>query len=870
MKNILFSFCFVLVASITFSQNDSTEFNRFKKEYDDYIKKETAAFEKYKEDRDKEFAEFLKADWENFQLFASGKPIELPGPDKIPVFDKKKELGSAKKMPTKNITEILQPTVDESSFQLRPIPALMTPESKKDYDLVSITFYGSKLNFMYHKKMSAANISAVSESQIANYWSDISASDYYRLVEQMLDYKNSNNLNDFAYMKLAEQISATINKNPNNAKLMTWFLLAKSGYKLKVGYSGSSVHLLVPVVNIIYSYSYFVFENMKYYIFEEETQVKSIYTYRQDYPEANRIMNFNIYKAPTLGPEILSRNLNFNYEDKSYNFAIKYSKNLIEFYDDYPQGEIQIFFNAGISRYAKESLDRSLDSLVSTMEEVAAANFLLSFVQNAFSYKTDNEQFGREKFFFPEEILHYAYCDCEDRSVFYSYLINEYLRLPVAGLNYPEHIATAVRFTENIPGSYFLIDNERFVICDPTYINAPVGACMPDYAKSEVTIVRLKNTQVSNSAGNVIWNALTAKGFTRTNYENDMVKFDEKTWYVTGIMDSLSDTEGKKVKLSSNGETIFFAKIDETGKIKSIETITGEGLLMPIGIAVSQYGIYISGYYSISIKSENTEIKAVYDRELFLACYDFENKLQWLRASGIVNELETSNMFFAVNLDKKGNYTGKESISEQSYESQNAIDLSDSEKIVVYLKLDGTMSQLIDAEVYSNPGSFEFASALKKLITDLNSKSYNQNSAGLTAFLKILQNGNISLTGKEITAATITINTGFKEAAPKLYSALKEITEISSKNGIVTLKLKNPTNFSPANLKFDPVSQFRILNYKSGNLEIIVLSGIAYQPFVKIYPVNYFKIFKSSDDITIDYDSDNDQKVINISKDLLK
>lgn len=212
MKNILFSFCFVLVASITFSQNDSTEFNRFKKEYDDYIKKETAAFEKYKEDRDKEFAEFLKADWENFQLFASGKPIELPGPDKIPVFDKKKELGSAKKMPTKNITEILQPTVDESSFQLRPIPALMTPESKKDYDLVSITFYGSKLNFMYHKKMSAANISAVSESQIANYWSDISASDYYRLVEQMLDYKNSNNLNDFAYMKLAEQISATIRK----------------------------------------------------------------------------------------------------------------------------------------------------------------------------------------------------------------------------------------------------------------------------------------------------------------------------------------------------------------------------------------------------------------------------------------------------------------------------------------------------------------------------------------------------------------------------------------------------------------------------------------------------------------------------------
>ncbi len=247
-------------------------------------------------------------------------------------------------------------------------------------------------------------------------------------------------------------------------------------------------------------------------------------------------------------------------------------------------------------------------------------------------------------------------------------------------MNYPGHIATAVRFTENIPGSYYLIDNERYVICDPTYINAPVGACMPDYAKSEVTIVRLKNTQVSNSSGNIIWSALASKGFVRTNYENDMVKFDENSWFVTGIMDSISDTGGKKLVLNPNGETVFFAKVDNSGNIRSLKTITGGGLLMPVGIAFTQYGIYISGYYSESVKAENTEIKAAYKRELFMACYDFDNNLQWLRASGIVNELETSNMFFAVNLDKKGNFTGKEAISEQSYETQNTIDVSNPEK----------------------------------------------------------------------------------------------------------------------------------------------------------------------------------------------
>jgi hypothetical protein len=203
---------------------------------------------------------------------------------------------------------------------------------------------------------------------------------------------------------------------------------------------------------------------------------------------------------------------------------------------------------------------------------------------------------------------------------------------------------------------------------------------MPDYAKSEVTIVRLKNTQVSNSSGNIIWSALASKGFVRTNYENDMVKFDENSWFVTGIMDSISDTGGKKLVLNPNGETVFFAKVDNSGNIRSLKTITGGGLLMPVGIAFTQYGIYISGYYSESVKAENTEIKAAYKRELFMACYDFDNNLQWLRASGIVNELETSNMFFAVNLDKKGNFTGKEAISEQSYETQNTIDVSNPEK----------------------------------------------------------------------------------------------------------------------------------------------------------------------------------------------
>lgn len=871
MKKIFLPIICIFVVIQAVSQIDTSEFNKFKREYDEFIKQENEAFTKYKEARDKEFSDFLKKDWENFQLFIENKPISLPGPDKIPSYNSKLTLGSSKKLSPKTISETPKPIVDESSFQLKPIPAAVSPESKKDYDLISLNYYGEELHFIYHKKMKNAGINTISEAQIANFWADVSNSDYYRLIEQMLEYKNSKNLNDFAYMKLAEKVSSQIHlQAPNNAKLLTWFLLAKSGYKLKVGYSGNAVYILVPCVNVIYSYSYFVFENLKYYIFEDETQVKSIYTYRQDYPEANKIMNFNIFRTPILGQEMLSRDLQFTYKDKDYKFAINYNKNLMDFYNDYPQGEIQIFFNAGVSNFVKESLDKNIEPIVSNMSETEAANFLLHFVQTAFDYQTDNEQFGYERFFFPEEIFHYAYCDCEDRAVFYSYLVNEYLRLPVAGLNYPGHMTTAVRFSENIPGSYYLIDNERFVVCDPTYINAPIGVCMPEYQKSEVTIVRLKNTQIANSQNNIIWTNLTNKGYIRTNYENDIIKIDDNNWYVVGLLDSSTNLESKFQKIKNDDEALFLAKVNEKGDIKNIEIIYGDGLLMPIGVAYSKYGIYVSGYYSNNIRAGNNEIKAEYNRELFIACYNENFQIEWIRASGIVNDLETSNMFFAVNMDKKGNFISKDNISEESFENKRAIDISNSDKITIYVKFEAANPLLNDAELYKNPSSYEFAKSFRELTNDLISKNYDKNSAPIIALLKILQNGNISVTGIEIIAAALTMNAEFKNTSPKLFNYLKEIKQISSSNGVISLTLNNPDNFNLANLYFNKTSQFRIVTYKSGNIELIIGSGISYKPYFQKYPVNYFKIFKSTGDICIDYDSDNDQKIINIAKVLVR
>ena len=110
-----------------------------------------------------------------------------------------------------------------------------------------------------------------------------------------------------------------------------------------------------------------------------------------------------------------------------------------------------------------------------------AANMLIDFVQTAFAYQTDGEQFGYEKPFFVDELFYYPYCDCEDRSILYSRLVRSLLNLDVVLLDYPNHIATAVCFTEQVEGDYILVNGKKYVICDPTYIGASIGMAMPQF-----------------------------------------------------------------------------------------------------------------------------------------------------------------------------------------------------------------------------------------------------------------------------------------------------------------------------------------------------------------------------------------------------
>ena len=124
------------------------------------------------------------------------------------------------------------------------------------------------------------------------------------------------------------------------------------------------------------------------------------------------------------------------------------------------------------------------------MTELEAVNFLLRLVQLSFDYKTDQDQFDREKYMIPDEIFFYEYSDCDDRSIFFATLIRDILGLDVVGLRYSRHLAVADGFSSIVEGDFHMSDGKKYMVADPTYVHAPVGLTMSNYQNEHPKIVK--------------------------------------------------------------------------------------------------------------------------------------------------------------------------------------------------------------------------------------------------------------------------------------------------------------------------------------------------------------------------------------------
>jgi len=461
-------------------------------DYKQWLREQERKYEKFLEENDRVFAEFLKTQWNHKDLNVREKPDPQPKPDVVPVAPPVQVKPDSTPRPVFRLRPEPEP---EPTKPLPPKPR-MPAHKPADRDDLFVSMELDLFGFQRVIKVDAAfnqmNMNVTfNEKSIADIWEAFCRCDYTRMLTQVLAIRDDIGLNDWGYCVLLNQLGRRLySGEKNNHFVFVWFMLIKSGYDARIGFGKDAIHLLLSSDQTLFDVSYFAREGRKYYAVSFERaphQLKAIRTYEGAYPDADMTVRFDIPRAPEFSSTYGTRPLVFKWQGYEHSIEIQFNRNLVEFLKNHPHTEYPVYFRASLSVPAMQSLRDGMMPLIRNQTRLAAVNMLLRFVQTAFEYATDEEQFGREKPLFAEETLYYPRSDCEDRSVLFAKLVKELLGLDVIGLKYPGHVAAAVSIPEPVSGTSVIYNGRQYYVCDPTYINADAGMVMPQYADTAPT-----------------------------------------------------------------------------------------------------------------------------------------------------------------------------------------------------------------------------------------------------------------------------------------------------------------------------------------------------------------------------------------------
>jgi hypothetical protein len=440
--------------------------------FEEYKLSQLKSFEDDKAKKEKEFRNFLTSKWKAYKESQGLSIYEKPKPKILPSVLEKKHT------PIGPVV-VIKPPRKKEPVHIKEVKKEVPKITSKPLD--NLVLFGSTFSFEINDSLKKGQYFPKSKKGITRFFDTLAQSNYKKIVDTLALHVKQKQLNDWALYLLSQKLSHHIYSDDDEARLFQWFILNHLGFDIKVALQNERIVLLCKSKNLIYATPNYTLSKHRYYAidFYNKKGLGSLKTYEGRYPDAEKSLNLALKQIPKLSENTKERVLEFRYRGQKHSLHVKYNQNLIDFMASYPQADYDAYFNAPLDYKSSLSLAKALRPIIDGKVASEAINILLFFVQHAFIYEVDQDQFGREKVMFAEETLYYKKSDCEDRSILFAYLVKNLLGYGVVGVKYSDHMATAVAVP--IKGDSLNIASHRYVIADPTYINAPIGKSMPKY-----------------------------------------------------------------------------------------------------------------------------------------------------------------------------------------------------------------------------------------------------------------------------------------------------------------------------------------------------------------------------------------------------
>lgn len=450
-------------------------------------------FNDYRQKLNVEYVKMTRETWRDFNAFRAEllpdrndkpvKPIEMSD-EEAKRSIKGKDIGYDK----------VENPFKRNNRALPIAPLSEIPEQMAQF--LSFSYLGTNLKVRRPQSAKPA-LNGTDENSVADAWQELSAPSYNNMVIDCLKLRSTLGLSDWGYLLMLQAIGDTwCGKGTNASTLLMSYLYSQSGYKIRIGQSNGKLEMLYASQHNIYNRPYYNIDGDKFYPFNKETTSVNINSahFSKEQPLSLWItQEQKVSSEPSTERTLVSK----RYPEMAIRVSI--NKNLLPFYDSYPVSDIggdfmtrwAMYADTPVCSQAREELYPQLRSVISGMSQLDAVNRLLNWVQTAFVYEYDDKVWGHDRAFFPDETLYYPYCDCEDRAILFTRLVRDLLGLKCILIYYPGHLASAVCFTENVDGDYLNVNGNHFVVCDPTFIGAPVGRTMTGMDNGSAKVILL-------------------------------------------------------------------------------------------------------------------------------------------------------------------------------------------------------------------------------------------------------------------------------------------------------------------------------------------------------------------------------------------
>ena len=503
MKNLL------LIISLSFftvlSHGQITDFEKFKqqreKEMNQFEQKVNREMDSLRSAHDKAFAKMLEGNWKREDVFPSKPASEKPKPTAPPVFkpDAEQDVIQDDKQ---DVTQDAEQDVIQDDKQdviqddKQDVPQDAAQEDKaeelafnKAFQFQNESLFGNEWKMILIASKWPTLRGNPDPSSITAYWKSCSEKEYDLMLAYFNHQKSEFGLSDWGVYQMVQTVAKNNFSSKNNQNLFLWFTLVQMGYDARIMYGENQIVLTLPFNDMLYSKSYFEFNGHNYFILEEKSP-SSLYTYTSQHESAKNLFSLAIAPGAKFPEKWTDRGFDFKFNRNTEHVNLPYLAYRTTFNATIPQTELDYYFGQPLPASFKERLHKALDAkLASCGSEREQVRYLYALVCQSIPYKTDQDQFRYEKFCLPEEVLAYPFADCEDRTFLLNALITELVGVETIGLNYPGHVAMAVRLKEQKNSDAIIQFNGKdYIYCDPTYIGADVGM-MPESFRGQKPVV---------------------------------------------------------------------------------------------------------------------------------------------------------------------------------------------------------------------------------------------------------------------------------------------------------------------------------------------------------------------------------------------